>query len=246
MKIIGISGKSGSGKDFLARQVLAEHGYKKLSFAWALKQDALEAKVGTTEEIFVTKPPKVRRWLQDHGAMWRGVNQQHWVDKLEALMLTLHADRGEDMFAITDVRFLNEVAFVRKYGGKMVRMEFGKGRIYLLENTKAAEHPSENSLDKFYGFDCTIQNHRLTTPYMMEDDLYRSIILGGQLGKGSGRREQADDAAFKRAAWLPESPVFRRVAHVPKDSEHEEHDGGRKDNPSDKGVRPAKETPDRS
>jgi hypothetical protein len=147
VEIIGLSGKAGTGKDFVARNILRPLGYQNVAYAWPLKLAAMQNGF-TYEEAFITKPPRVRQWLQEHGTKMRDtVSPTYWVDQLEQLITVLNREGGIEKFVITDVRFYNEFTHVHQLGGKLVRLEHGD-RPYPLQGTAAAEHVSECDLDK--------------------------------------------------------------------------------------------------
>jgi hypothetical protein len=182
--LIGISGKAGSGKDYLATHVLKTFGYNKVCFSWPLKLRVLKSGVGTFEEVFITKPTAVRAELIRIGTEERELDPDHWVKQLRALMELLYHERGETQFCITDVRFLNEAAFVRSLGGKLVRMKHAGLRAYPLAGTKLAEHASECALDhyggwQFGGWDAVIDNFGHSHAYDMLNVLYDRGVLRG-------------------------------------------------------------------
>ena len=175
MKLIGISGKAGSGKDFLGR-LLRRYGYQNVAFAWPLKLEAIEQGF-TYEEVFNTKPEHVRHWLQERGVWRRQQNPQHWVAQLESLMGVLHDQGGIPNFVITDLRFPNEYDFIRSRGGKVIRLLHGD-RPYPLAGTPAATHVSETSLDgPLYKWDLRIANGLDMTEHKLATALYATEII---------------------------------------------------------------------
>lgn len=185
MKIIGISGKAGSGKDHLGR-LLRRFGYQNVAFAWPLKLEAI-ARGFAYEEVFDTKPPQVRAWLQEQGMWRRGQDQDYWVRQLQGLVNVLHKQGGIPNFVITDMRFPNEFAFVRQLGGKTIRLLHGD-RSYPLAGTLAAVHASETALDGAYvKWDLKITNGLDMTDERLTLALYAAGIIDSRpLAPGSG------------------------------------------------------------
>lgn len=153
MRVLGISGKMGSGKDAIYENILRPRGWRHWSFAHTMK--AMGMGYGyTLEELTVTKPPHVRKWLQEYGTeqhrdavhedFWLRVTD-YWLGQLSVL--------GVERVAFTDVRFPNEAHWVRDHGGMLVRVEGWGG------NGPGSAHPSETALDRWTDWDCVIQNH---------------------------------------------------------------------------------------
>jgi hypothetical protein len=130
MRVIGISGKARHGKDTVAGLILdmadKEFGVSLGKFPLALP---LKARVyaelngqNSYEDVFHNKPEAVRRRLQITGTE-EGRNKfgpELWTGQVAAF-LTYFAEEGMpglNGVIIPDVRFPNEVAFIR-YGGRV-------------------------------------------------------------------------------------------------------------------------------
>ena len=128
MQIIGISGKAGAGKDWLAGVLGRAAGYKRWSFALPMKAAGFGTGF-TREEVDVTKPPHVRAWLQHYGT------EEHrdryrldfWLRCADYFLDHLEAQGMADRIVIPDVRFPNEVDWVHARGGKVVVVDHGMG-----------------------------------------------------------------------------------------------------------------------
>lgn len=129
-KLIGITGRAGAGKDTLATHLVANYNFKTISFAQPIR-DALSAMMGITKEQFqhplkeavipaIGKSP--RQMMQTLGTEWgrQLVNPDLWLILAEQKMRQ-YWDAGYNV-AITDVRFENEAALVRRLGGVIVRV----------------------------------------------------------------------------------------------------------------------------
>lgn len=159
MKIIGLSGKSGSGKDYIATNILKARGYHVMSFAWPMKISVVAKGLATYEEVFITKPPHVRHLLQQEGTeLGRNVyGVDYWVKSAYGWMRTINEQWGIDKFVITDVRFPNELDFVKDSGGSVFRILAPQRIAQTSLSTEARMHISETALDglplhKYDGF----------------------------------------------------------------------------------------------
>lgn len=178
IEVIGVSGKVGSGKDYMGAHVLRPAGYARWAFAWPMKNEATGHGY-SYEEVHFTKPPAVREFLQRRGTEegWKKHGRDYWLKITHAWLRTMYEEHGLERVFFTDVRFPHEAEFVRSLGGKVVRMEHGAGRPYPLAGTPAAEHESETALDAYAGWDAVIVNSRATTPAHMQAALENAGVL---------------------------------------------------------------------
>jgi hypothetical protein len=155
MRIIGLTGYAQHGKDTLA-DMLVEKGYVKFAFAQQLKDmvydlnpsvydsgmemrlQELVDDVGWDNAKLV---PEVRRLLQVFGTevMREHFGEDVWVDLL--------GKRLDDEFparvVITDCRFPNEAAAIRRWGGVLLRINRLNPNGTPYENGISKEHASE-------------------------------------------------------------------------------------------------------
>jgi len=88
-------------------------------FADALKQDVVG--MGFDKEVvYYEKPPWMRALLQAYGQAKRALDADYWVKRLD-ISLSLCA-KGQ-VFIIDDMRFPNELAWVKSRGGVTIRLE---------------------------------------------------------------------------------------------------------------------------
>jgi hypothetical protein len=159
-EVVGISGKAGSGKDYISQNFLIPLGYKQFSFAWHFKVWLIGKGEATHEEVFFTKPPHVRKLLQEEGTE-RGRNvygENVWCNTAGEWMRVLAENCGITKFVIPDVRFPNEVEFIQSVGGKVYRVIAPTRSANNNLNEEARRHISETALDEFSGFDGFIMN----------------------------------------------------------------------------------------
>jgi len=170
--IIGISGKRGSGKSLLCNPYLKARGFEIHSFADPLKEDIRRAygitkehtdgklkevvcpKLGgkTPREAMIAEG-EIRRRFSENGLYW----VHRFYDRIKYLP-------PESLVAISDVRFKNEAAYLRHFGGYIVRLERDpKLNIY----KDIIDDPSETELDG-YPFDKTLSANRNVTPQDLE------------------------------------------------------------------------------
>ena len=200
MFVIGVSGKARHGKDTVA-QLIQEVGQTRgLNIMRLSMADPLKARVyaelggeWTYEDVFHTKPPKVRETLQIVGTeRGREVFGEHlWTLQAEAYLKIIE-ERSPFVHGVVfaDIRFPNEVEFIRQGGGVLVpcgrpntsiwiesdRPTIPAGRIPrkgvwgrvmdTVLGQKVGLHASETALDhldKYEEFDWVLNNDRDVT-----------------------------------------------------------------------------------
>jgi|JI9StandDraft_1071089.scaffolds.fasta_scaffold135727_1 hypothetical protein len=131
MKIIGLTGKAGSGKDSVG-EVLEALGFARHSLAGELKQAVLDLDPFVTAGVRISEIvndigmdeakrtyPEVRRLLQVFGTeVIRERNEDFWIDTIDGIL----EDAAPERVVITDVRFDNEAAWVHSLGGKVIEV----------------------------------------------------------------------------------------------------------------------------
>ena len=161
-RIIGISGKLGSGKDTLADFIIKQASFEKKSYAYKLKTIGAFL-TGTEEELWFTQEGKnvflpdwnltIGEFQQKLGteAIRTGLHPQAWI-------IALFADlTPTSQWVITDMRFRNEALAVKEKGGVLIRINGDPAKTR--ENSKRdLNHPSETDLDHFDGWDGVYSN----------------------------------------------------------------------------------------
>lgn len=172
--IVGLSGKRGSGKDELSKK-LAPLGWERISFADELKRKISEEFGLTPEQINGPLKETPCGYFNEEGVeltprdimtacgkYYRSIDPMFWV-KQAFRPLNKYADEHANdpiikvrKLVVTDVRFLNEVGFLRKHNAHIVRIN----RLPELNIYKTLINDyTETSLDN-YNFDYTISAHR--------------------------------------------------------------------------------------
>lgn len=127
IKVIGLSGLAGSGKDYVYQQYLFHKGWRQFSLAWHFKIWSIAAGIITYEEAFTNpKSDKVRTLLQIQGTeLGRNLyGEDIWLQSVKAWTRTLSDTWGVNKFVVPDVRFHNELAFIKEeMGGVVFKVE---------------------------------------------------------------------------------------------------------------------------
>jgi hypothetical protein len=135
-KIVAIAGTIGSGKDMIGNYLVQNYGYKRMSFATALKdvvaavfrwdRDLID---GLTEESRIFRETVDEWWTEklDLGIpitpRWATVNmgtevmRNHFHPQIWILSLARQIMQYDGPVVLTDARFLNELAFIREQKG---------------------------------------------------------------------------------------------------------------------------------
>jgi len=161
MKIIGLCGKAGSGKDTVADYLVSVHDYTKLSFAGPLKAGVCAMFGWSPERLndrvwketalpVIGKSP--REIMQTLGTEWgrKCVRNDLWLLLMLAAIekeieytahlntQTFSANTFETRIVISDVRFENEAELIRAKGGTLYHIMRDVGSV--------AAHESEAGL----------------------------------------------------------------------------------------------------
>ncbi len=164
MHIIGIAGKSGSGKNTVAAFLAAElnsHGYtvKLDAFAVPIK-DFVRRETACT----LIDKSMARNRMQEIGSVMREANPNYYINALigrnnmDAHLWEHFSDKWEpaDFLVITDVRFKNEAEFCARHG--VVWLVQGN---HLPLSPAAASHESEQGLNVLVDcVECILNNDR--------------------------------------------------------------------------------------
>ena len=187
MIIIGLSGKMGSGKNYIAEKIIYpsykdEYNILIIGFGDLMKNE-LYARDTTLsyDELYDHKTFETRNKLQQYGTE-NGRDKYHqdiWVRGLDIQVETFRRRSNDNCIIIVcDVRFQNEADYIIKKGGKIIRVvsEDRTNERYLREAKgdkeqyqKIATHRSETELDT-YKFNYIINNS--TTNLNFQNDIY--------------------------------------------------------------------------
>jgi dephospho-CoA kinase len=126
VKIIGIAGKAGAGKDTLYNQVLKPKGFIRWQMTLHYKIWLVSTGRATWDEVFVSKPKHVRKILQEEITDLRDVwTENIWLDVFRTWLIGLKEIVGVEFngVAVTDLRFLIEMRGIKFMGGKVIHIE---------------------------------------------------------------------------------------------------------------------------
>lgn len=145
--IVGVSGKAQTGKDTIGNILVKKYGFTRVASADALKRIA--------RNIFgwdALKDERGRRFLQDLAMAVRGYNKDYWINlALQDInrSIALHGKENVN-FVVTDVRFLNEVEYLKDHGATIIRIN--------RPDVPKLDHVSETELDDYTAFNFVIEN----------------------------------------------------------------------------------------
>jgi len=160
--VIGVSGKLGSGKDYITTNVILpvlekhKQRYLQLAFSDQIKINVMTKNAIGYNDLYLRKTEKSRQLLQTEGTeVGRTADKDIWVNFLDN-WIKVHSNRGIDTFVVSDVRFMNEFDYIKNYGGIMIKIVAHKrNNVRLLQESngnqetydKISTHLSECDLD---------------------------------------------------------------------------------------------------
>lgn len=134
-RLIGLTGTAGSGKDTVRRMLEEHHGYTGFAFADPIRDmlGALLHRNGISTHYMHDRDLKekpipalgtsYRHLAQTLGTEWgRSIEPEFWL-RIASARLDALQDQGLRHFVISDVRFLNEAAWIKLLGGEVWRVE---------------------------------------------------------------------------------------------------------------------------
>ena len=172
--IIGVTGKLGSGKDYITNNVIVpvikkiNSRYLQCAFADQIKVNVMTKNNISYSDVYENKTPESRQLLQNEGTeVGREQDRNIWVKFLDN-WINVHHNRGVNVYVISDARFKNEYEFVKNEGimikvvapnrnqDRLLKESRGDNSIY----KKISQHASECDLDDFSNdkYDMVIYN----------------------------------------------------------------------------------------
>jgi hypothetical protein len=195
MLLIGLCGKMGSGKDYIASKYIIPYIENTLqlktlqmSFADQLKVNIMTKENISYQDVYINKTNETRCLLQREGTE-QGRNiygADIWLRYLEN-WINVYQQRGIQAVVVPDVRFRNELDYIHKRGGFIIRVDAKtRNDMRLLNESKGdpkiykrlALHQSECDLDALSNdkFDFILNNDVNDKPNIEEMlNIIRSI-----------------------------------------------------------------------
>lgn len=142
--LIGITGLINSGKDTAADYLVTFHGFKRLSYAGALK-DTISVIMGWDREMLEGTTKSSRKWREQIDPWWAkrlnmpnltprwvmqywgtDVFRNHFHNDIWIASVENKIRNSKDNVVITDCRFANEVQAIKNNGGITMRIIRGE------------------------------------------------------------------------------------------------------------------------
>ena len=166
---IGLYGAAGSGKDTAAARLVSAHDFTRFAFADPLKD--LASAIGWDGE----KDEAGRKLLQDLGHNGREIlGANVWVDALERNVFALLGNEWPwRNIVVTDVRYPNEVAWVKRLG-LLVRVD----RPSLDTSAPMYQHPTETNIAAFTPDRVVVNDGTVADLWAKMDLIVRTAAVG--------------------------------------------------------------------
>jgi hypothetical protein len=161
--IIGVCGLIGAGKDTIADYLVNIHEFRRESFANTLK-DSVSAVFGWDRDMLEGRTRQSREWREQVDPWWAerlGIANltprwvlQYWGT--EVVRKSFHDDtwiaslenklrKSQDDIVISDCRFPNEIAAIKRAGGIVIRVRRGDEPAWYGVAQVANAHPQPNA-----------------------------------------------------------------------------------------------------
>ena len=166
--IIGITGRSQSGKDTITDILVKKYNFVKISFADHLKKcvelifnfsndQMYSSKKDIIDERYHKTPRELLQWFGTD-IMRKQFDNNFWINQMKLDMKT--------NIVISDIRFKNEAEFIKKNNGVIIKVE--------RKSIPILNHESENQI---IDFDYMIlNNHGFEELECIVDDLYMLLV----------------------------------------------------------------------
>jgi len=161
-RIIGLTGRRGSGKDTVGNFLVNNYGYKRLAYADPLKEVCQcifgfshEQVHGSLKEAndpyWGTTPRAIMQFVgtdlfrNQITQVIPNIHNNIWIKVLEHKVRQDLAKNPDQLFVITDIRFANELELVKQYNGVIFKIKRNK-----IRNESSDNHASEIEIDNLH------------------------------------------------------------------------------------------------
>src|SRR5436309_428437 len=123
---LSLSGAPGVGKTSLSELLVQRQGFRRLSFAAALKAELAEI-LGCEAGLFDREKGHWRKVLQVWGTeARRKLDPDYWCNLIAFQVQCLEMEGEAENLVVDDARFLNEVELLRTLGFQLIRLDCPK------------------------------------------------------------------------------------------------------------------------
>ena len=146
--LLATSGSAQSGKNLfleLLYKELKNYNISFLSFAEQLRRDCavfLESQCDVIDPFNIPNKEEIRPFFVWYAEFKRKKNPEHWVQCLEKRMHFLKQNNISKHFFISDLRYYNEVEFIKKHNGLLIFIDK-----YKIENNMIVYNPPANEVE---------------------------------------------------------------------------------------------------
>ena len=164
--IIGISGKIGSGKSEVARQIkktFPDKNFKIMSYGYMVKK-VTSLLTGINMKTCLSRNAKniyLPEWNMTLGEMFQKVGTDCMRNNLHknTWVISAFSNYNDENLIFDDVRFINEADGIKERNGLLIRLE-GDPKNVRANDTRNLIHESETQLDDYMGFDIIYDNNQ--------------------------------------------------------------------------------------
>ena len=180
MRIIGIAGKMGSGKDYIANNIIIPYlelklnqSYLPFCFADQIKINIMSKMNITYHDVYVEKTNITRNLLQQEGTENGRLvyGEDIWIKYFDN-WVKIFKNRGIKNIITTDCRFKNELQYIKNQGGIIIKL------VAPLRNDQRLKRES-NGDEAIYK---SLQNHSSECDLDTLDDAEFDLIIDNDIG----------------------------------------------------------------
>lgn len=170
--IILLGYKAKSGKDEVGKYLVKTHGFTRVAFADELKDLTMTVFGLTSKQVHGSLKDVVdknygvtpRKLLQDYGKEKRDIDEDFWSKKAGDKILKLRLQKNKNRFVITDLRFENELNYIRDKIGRaldlpVIAIKINRPNLDR-KSVSNRDDISETALDNFENWDYVINNNK--------------------------------------------------------------------------------------